>query len=406
MPDNTIALVARQPILDVQLRVVAYELLFRTPENAPPSATTNASRATSSVLIGALVDLGLERIAGALPVHVNFDTALLAHVSSALVDPGRLVVEVLDGAEADAPTKARLGQLRAEGFRIALDGYVPGTSDARLLDCVELVKLDLSTLSLEQVVSIAGELRSRGLVCVAKKVETQAQFEACAAGGIELFQGYFLQRPETFHGQRVEVSATAALRLLSTLHQVPWDPRDIERRIAADVGLAYRLLRSVRSARLYLPRRIENLTQAIVVLGRDFIIRLVSLIALGRCKDRPAELISNALLRARLAELLAERAKQPNTGSFYLAGVLSLLPAILGCEPAEAIAQLQVSQDIEDGVTRGAGSIGAALHCIHALERGQWDGVGFLALSREDIRDAYVEACNWLQQFAFALTED
>ncbi len=85
--------------------------------------------------------------------------------------------------------------------------------------------------------------------------------------------------------------------------------------------------------------------------------------------------------------------------------MLSLLPAIIGCEPQEAIAQLAVSQEIEDGVARGEGDIGAALRCIHALERGQWDEVQFLTLSREEIRDAYMEACNWLQQFTLALSE-
>jgi EAL and modified HD-GYP domain-containing signal transduction protein len=400
-----LALIARQPIMDAQMGLVAYELLYRTPTGQSMGGDTDPDAATSSVLVDALLELGLERISGGLPIHVNFAAGMLEHVSSLVIPPAQLVIEVLEDTVGSAAVVGRLNVLRAEGYRVALDDYVPGHADPRLIDCADLVKLDLGVLSAADAVTIAGQMRGRGIDCVAEKVETREQFDICVAGGIGLFQGYFLQRPETFFGRRAEMNIAAAMRLLAQLHDAEWAPRAVERLIASDIGLAYRLLRAVQSAGLFLPRRIENLSQAIIVLGRDYIIRIIALVLLSRCKDRPAELMRNALLRARLAEVLAQRARLELSSSYFMAGLLSLVPAMLGREPAEALADLPVSREIHDGVIRGEGSIGLALACAHALERAQWEHVHFKSLSPLDIREAYLEACAWLEEFTGVLAD-
>ena len=148
----------------------------------------------------------------------------------------------------------------------------------------------------------------------AEGFETRAQFVTCRDAGFQLFQGFFLQRPETFYGRRIAVDGVAAVQLLAALHGMDWSIRDVERLIASDVGLSYKLLRAVQTANFYTTKQVSSLAQAIVVLGRDQLIRILSLITLSRFRGRPAELIRNALHRARLCELLAAKSSMRDSG--------------------------------------------------------------------------------------------
>src|SRR5579862_6472932 len=83
---STLALVARQPIYGPAMTVVAYELLY---------ADTPASDATLRVVTDAALEIGLDRLAGGLPVHINYPAQLLAARLPLSIHPDRVVIEVL-----------------------------------------------------------------------------------------------------------------------------------------------------------------------------------------------------------------------------------------------------------------------------------------------------------------------
>ena len=176
------------------------------------------------------------------------------------------------------------------------------------------------------------------------------------------------------------------------------DPRDVERLIASDVGLSYKLLRAVQTANFYTTKQVSSLAQAIVVLGRDQLIRILSLITLSRFRGRPAELIRNALHRARLCELLAAKSSMRDSGAYFMVGLLSLMPAMLGEQVEDTLGSLPLAVDVQEALLKGAGDMGAALACVMALEQGEWSGVAFRGLSLPDINAAYVEACGWVEE--------
>lgn len=391
-------LVARQPIMDADLEVVAYELLYRGPYGEAMATDIDPAAATSSVLIDAILELGFERLVGDRPMHVNFPECLLDGDAPLAAPADRLVIEVLESVRGTPAVRAALSAFRARGYRIALDDFVPGRSDPVLLDCADIVKIDLGSLTAEEAAASASGLLTRGIQCVAEKVETHAQFVTCRDAGIRLFQGYFLQRPETFYGRRVAVNCLTAVHLLAELHRMDWSIRSVEQLIASDVGLSYKLLRAVQTANFYVTRQVSNLSQAIVVLGRDQLIRILSLITLSRFRGRPAELMRNALQRARLCELLAERAGFEHSGSFFMVGLLSLMPAMLGESLEETMDSLPLSPEVREALLHQAGDLGAALDCVASLEQAEWSRVRFRDLALTDINAAYVEACGWVEE--------
>jgi len=177
-----------------------------------------------------------------------------------------------------------------------------------------------------------------------------------------------------------------------------WSIRDVERLVASDAGLSYKLLRAVQTASFYSTQRVSSLTQAIIVLGRDQLIRMLSLIMLSRFRGRPTELMRSALHRARLCELLAGRSGVADCGPYFMAGLLSLMPAMLGEPVEETVSSLPLGPDVRDALLTRAGEMGAALACVDSLERAEWSQVRFGALSLTDINSAYVEACSWVEE--------
>ncbi len=384
--------------MDAQLGIVAYELLYRGLYGMAMATDIDPAAATSSVLVDAILELGVDRLVGDRPMHVNFPQTLLEGDAALGAPADRLIIEVLESVRGTPAVLSALAAFRQRGYRIAIDDYAPGSGDPALLDCADIVKLDLGVLSAEEAAASARGLLDRGLVCVAEKVETRAQFVTCRDAGIQLFQGYFLQRPETFYGRRVAADCLTAVHLLAALHRMDWSIREVEQLVASDVGLSYKLLRAVQTASHYANNRVSSLAQAIVVLGRDQLVRILSLITLSRFRGRPVELMRNALHRARLCELLAARARIGDSGAYFMVGLLSLMPAMLGGQPEETIGALPLSDDVQGALLARSGDMGAALHCVEALEQAEWGRVGYRDLCLAEINAAYVEACGWVEE--------
>ena len=64
--------VGRQPVFDRDGNVVAYELLFRASQSANNAMhDSEGSQLTASVLVGALMDIGLNQVSGGKMVYIN-----------------------------------------------------------------------------------------------------------------------------------------------------------------------------------------------------------------------------------------------------------------------------------------------------------------------------------------------
>src|SRR5690349_19698734 len=128
-------LLARQAIYDTQLRVYAYELLFRS-HGSDSASFTDGDHATSSVLLNAFTALPVEDILEGKPAFVNFTRNLLD--SSPPIDPSRLVVEILEDVVIDAQTIDAIRRLKQLGYTIALDDYVYAEGHHELVQLADL----------------------------------------------------------------------------------------------------------------------------------------------------------------------------------------------------------------------------------------------------------------------------
>jgi EAL and modified HD-GYP domain-containing signal transduction protein len=395
---DTVALVARQAIYNDAMAVTAYELLYRESASALKAMVTDARRATLRVISNAALEIGLDRLAGGLPVHINFPRELLIGDPMLPLQPSAVVIEVLEDVPGDREVLAGIALLRKRGHRIALDDYSVRETDRKLLDVADIVKLALSREDPEELPRTVRELKARGLQLIAEEVETVEQFERCIELGFDGFQGYFLQHPQTFQAQRVPSNKLGTLRLLTELSRDDVTVDEVERVVAQDMSMSYRVLRCINSSFYNLPRKVESIRQAIVILGLDPLRQLCSLVALQGFDDRPPSLLIVAMARARMCEQLGRLAGVQDTGPYFITGLFSMLNVLTGVPVAKLVEELPLAKPIETALINETGELGTALHCVRAYERGRWKEVSFNNLPHEVIRAAYVDAVFWAEQ--------
>ena len=122
---------ARQPILNRNQRLVAYELLFRSAYVGSAGVTDDVA-ATASVIEHA-TELGLENIIGGSFAFVNIDATVLMSDFVEFLPREKVVLEILETVIATDAVVARIAVLRAAGYRFALDDVVADSATIQKL---------------------------------------------------------------------------------------------------------------------------------------------------------------------------------------------------------------------------------------------------------------------------------
>jgi c-di-GMP phosphodiesterase len=397
--NDALAMVARQPIYDAGMAVSAYELLYRESDSALKALITDSRRATLRVIATATLEVGLDRLAGGLPVHINFPRELLSGGDTLLpLSPERIVIQVFDDLPATRDVIESLRAMRARGHKIAIGDFSSRDSDRTLLTVADIVKVSLSREQGPGLARTVQELKAHKLKLVAEEVETIEQFETCMDLGFDGFQGNFLHHPETFRAMRVPSSKIGVLRLLTELSKPEASIDEVEQLVSQDMSMSYRVLRCINSSFYNLPRKVDSIRQGIVILGLDPLRQLCSLVALQGFDDRPPNLLIVAMARARMCEQLGRLIGAPDSGPFFITGLFSMLNVLTGVPIRQLVEDLPLAPEIVSALTAEEGQLGAALHCVRAYERGRWKEVNFCGLPQNVIRAAYVDAVFWSEE--------
>ena len=178
---------------------------------------------------------------------------------------------------------------------------------------------------------------------------------------------------------------------------------EIEKAVSQDVALSYKLLRCINSAFFSLPREVESIRHALVILGLGPLRRWIALLALAGGDDQPTDVVHTVMLRARMCELLCAAAGEQDTSSCFTVGLFSSLDLLMGTPLQELLAELPLAPVLVDALLERKGRLGDMLTCVEAYEHCDWQYASLKGLTSVDIRDAYVEAAEWAFEVAAGL---
>lgn len=399
-------LIARQPILDTSLAVVAYELLHRDIADRAPADPAASARATASVLIDGVLGLRASLVADDEDAHVN--VPIDAFELGTLLDlpPEGLVLELPPVADEVAPSRQALRLHREAGFRVLLDNVVPGDPRLELVDSVDLVKVDLVGSGRSPGLDLIRELRSAHVTVVAGRVESPALFDRTIAAGASLVQGFFFTRPRTVRAIRPIGLSPTHLGLLQACAAEPFDLDEVEALIRQDMTLADRFLRLVRQPGMRW-RNVESIRDGLLLLGDRAVRRWVRLLVLSlSVRDSHPEVAILSAVRARHCEALQEAIGAPRSLEAFTVGMFSGLGQD-GILPAEVRAELPISENVDAALAGTPGPLRSLLDIALAAEQADWGAVVSrgvaLGLSPAELARIQVDALAWARRITAAM---
>jgi EAL and modified HD-GYP domain-containing signal transduction protein len=389
--------IGRQPILDRNREVYAYELLYRAGEvNA--AGVIDGEQATSQVIVNTFMEFGLRRLVGDRLAFLNVTRGFLLDHESIPLSSDQLGLEVSEDGVPDAGLLSAVTALSEQGYKIVLDNFHYREELLPLVKLAHLIKIDIRAFDSETLQDYRRRLRPYRAQLIADKVETQTDFAACRSVGFDFFQGYFLAKPSVLKKVRVAPSQLAVLRLLAALQHPTVTVSELETLISQDLALSYKLLRHINSAYFGLPKRIESIRRAVIYLGLQPIKRWVRMVALSGVERQPAELLLTALHRAKMCELLGQTAGQKDTDSYFTVGLFSALDGFLHMPMEQVLEELPLAPELGAALLHRKGPMGQALRCTLALEQANWSEVTFWNLSPGMISEAFVQASEWSRE--------
>lgn len=394
----------RQPILNRDQEIVGYELLFRSA-GRDFAEFGSYSQASASVITTALSAFGIQEVLGGKFGFINVHLGLLLSEMLELLPVEQSVLELLEIIQIDEQVVERCRELKQLGFQLALDDHEYSPDFVDIYDVVDIVKIDILSIDPVHLPKMIELLRRWPVRILAEKVETVEQFDACFGMGIDLFQGYFFERPVVLNKKKIDTSGLAMLKLLQQLTKdVSID--EIEQTFKANPSLSYNLLRLVNSVGLGSREKIKTLRHAITMLGTSHIRRWIqlSLFAGADARGINNPLLEMAAVRGRLMEILViqkerERDSGEQSEEAFMIGILSLLDVLFETNMSEIVDSLNLTDEVSVALLSREGMLGRLLYLAERLEVTDFDAVTPLLeecdITLDQLLTAQLEAFNW-----------
>ena len=289
-------------------------------------------------------------------------------------------------------------QLNNKAFSFA--GHANNSGDSQ----THTLLIDLNQFNPQALSSNLSKWRQQHQVLCATNVNAAAQYQFCKSHDMDLLQGIFYTLPEAKEKQTLSPSQQTLMELLVKLQETDAEPDDLADTINQDVSLSYKLLRLINSAFFGLPREVSSTKQAVMMLGLSKIKTWASLLCLSGMDEKPNELRSVAMTRARMCELLAKYYKgQPDV--FFAAGLFSTLDALTDRPLADLMDRLPLSDELKTALLERQGPAGFALHDTLNYERGEWNHVDTSSIPKEILVRTYLDSINWTRELNLQLQD-
>ncbi len=397
------AYIARQPIVDAKHQLFAYELLFRHSAHAQSARIATDVDAGITVVANTLVNMGTEWLLKGKLAFVNMEVSMLMSSFSTLLPPEKVVIEILESVQVTPEVLERLVELKAAGYRFALDDYQYLPESEPFLQLASYVKLDVLEHAPAELTNMVMALRKYPVELIAEKVETPEQFRHCQVLGFDYFQGYYFAHPENLAAKIINPVYATVVQLLERVRQGA-DAKDLEALFKKDVALTFKLLRYINSAGFGLSCEVQSIRHAVSILGMQPLYRWLTLLLVtaGGAPTMPT-LARTAITRGRLCELIGKVClSKGDQDNLFIVGVFSLLPAFLEMSMEQVLERIVIPEKLMDALANRTGIYGPFLALTEAVESGDAEQLENLASSLmvtpDQVSQAHLQALAWVEQ--------
>ena len=395
--------IVREPLLDAKQRVIGYELSWQRQDGQ------------------AVTDRQLEDLVGFVAEHVQHEEhgwllrdkllfldavpAMLSTDALHALPPEKTVLSLDIRQLTDTGVRAAVQAVRAGGVGISIRGADLNILSRNLSQYASYVEVRFTGADVAEQARTYAAAKHSAMRMVGRPVATWADFDACAALGLDAFVGKLHLTPRPGNPVKGMNPTQGVILQLMQMVQNNEDVPRIEDVLKRDPALTYKLLRFINSAGFGAGREVQSLRQAIALMGYAPLYRwLVLLLATASQSGFSPVLMETAVVRGRLAELLGEARLGRGEGeNLFVAGMFSLLDRLLGLPMQEVLETIPLPEEVVLALLKREGRYGPFLALAEACELNS-NLVASLAASLEisplEVNKAHLCALAWAQSVA------
>lgn len=393
------AFVARQPILDREKDVFAYELLFRDG-NAGAYPTHNDEK--SEYIAKKFHTLGLDDISGDKKSFINFTTQTLISGFPASLNPQTVVIELSENPAKQVGLLDACKHIKQMGFKLAIDDPFMHSGKHEIFPLIDIVKVDVEKASYEVIEKNIPRFLDSKIQLVAEQVNKPSDFETCRSLGFDFFQGYFFaQLGEQKIQRNLPASKMTLVQLMGESSKDVFSIESVNEIIERDAALSYLLLRFINNPTINKRYKISSLRHALNYMGEVEVKKFIALLAMANLSDdKPLELIHMSLVRAKFFDLLAEaRGLKNNPPIGFLVGLFSMLDVLLDRDMPFLLEQLPLADSVNDALLARSSEFNLYIGLVRAFESALWLNViksaKLLDIDQKILHGMYNQAIQW-----------
>ena len=349
--------IARQEIVDIYGKVYAYELLYRDHANGIKEFPTNI-KATSHVLINTVTNISIKELIGDKKLaFINVDEDVLKSSILDILDKDKFVLEILETTDLSDAVITKIKQYHRRGFKIVIDDFDCSSEMIKkftpLFKYIIIIKMDVLAAEPQNLKNVMSKLKKSGIKLLAEKVETKEEYNEYIKMGFDLFQGYYLSKPEVIEIDRHKESAQIVILQLIKIIKEDGHTSDIEEYIKLQPELSYKLL-SFLNNQSNLEVKVESITQVITVLGRAKLLRWLMIYLYSEISTNPA---SDTILKLAInrAESMEADVPPSDKDKAYLAGMFSMLGILFETDINDLMKHVNMDKEITSLVVHNKG---------------------------------------------------
>lgn len=393
--------IARQPILNKDDKVVAYELLYYQDSS---SLYNQRDYKVANAIIEFFNQIDSSNFLDNKDAFLTFTPNLLMQNVPRVFDEKKLVIQIEDNVLVHPVARMIIQRYKRNGYRLALTDFQFNNRYFDMLPLVDIIKVDFSNLESDHVDTNVSIAHRFGKQVAAYNVNTPEARAKAEEYGCEFIQGESVAGMLTSKVHRMEHLQSNFFRLMVAITRDEPEVDEIARLISQDVTLTFSLLKMVNSAYFALTNKVKDVKQALTILGLGQLKQWIYLLSFSNEGGPSDEIIRTSFLRATFCQELSQFMPNFNCSrsEAYLLGMFSTLGVLLEVPIEDALKELPVSDEIKAGLTTGEGKCGDLLRLCLCYEKGDWRQVGkeaeTLGIPVNIIAQKYFEAVEFVNE--------
>ncbi len=346
-------LIAKQPIFNKEGRRVAFEIFLRKKENMHVYPKDVPYNRATYIIVEIILEQGIDRVGEGKKVMINVSLDSLINKAIEALDPKKLIIDIIEpqmpvGEVVYKQILNAMDRYIERGIIFSLDeSHLNNTKLAGLLDKISIISVDVKKLN-QNIVELA---RKNSKALLISRIESEKEYNKAIDMG-NYFQGTYLESPFILKEfQSAPYLKHTLLKTMAVLHSAQ-SPKEVASVISTDVGMAAKILRLVNSAYYSPIKEIKSVEQACALLGLKNLKNFLLVLAMNDyISIENPELWKKSLIRALIAQRIAELIYPEYESEAYLIGLFSLIDEILGMDKIAFLKDVKIEQEIIDGYT-------------------------------------------------------